>query len=49
LPAQPLLSVDAQYWNWWGFSTVYTIGVAVNRVLGYIVMGVALLAFIVPA
>ncbi len=47
--AASVLSVDAQYWNWWGFSTVYTIGVAVNRLLGYIVMGAALLAFIVPA
>jgi hypothetical protein len=24
-------SVDLQYWNWWGFSTRYTVGVAVNR------------------
>jgi hypothetical protein len=44
-----VFSVDLQYWNWWGFSTLYTVGVAVNRVLGYVVMGAALLAFLLPA
>lgn len=29
-------SIDLQYWNWWGFSNNYTLGVAINRLLGYL-------------
>ncbi|MCU0479781.1 MAG: hypothetical protein MUE54_01060 [Anaerolineae bacterium] len=39
-------SVDLQYWNWWGFSTRYTVGVAVNRLAGYLVVGVVLISWI---
>jgi hypothetical protein len=35
-----VISVDLQYWNWWGFSTLYTIGVAVNRIVGYLLAAV---------
>ncbi|MDX2078536.1 MAG: hypothetical protein SFZ02_19040 [bacterium] len=39
-------SVDMQYWNWWGFSTRYTIGVAVNRLVGYLLAGGVLISII---
>lgn len=30
-------SIDLQYWNWWGFTARYTLGVAVNRLVGYLI------------
>ncbi|MBC7870405.1 MAG: hypothetical protein H7Y09_06160 [Chitinophagaceae bacterium] len=35
--AATIIGVDIQYWNWWGFSTIYTLGVAVNRFTGYMI------------
>ncbi|MDX2138054.1 MAG: hypothetical protein SF123_08155 [Chloroflexota bacterium] len=31
------VSIDFQYWNWWGFSSSYTLGFTVNRVLGLLI------------
>lgn len=28
-------SIDLQYWNWWGFTARYTLGIAFNRWVGY--------------
>jgi hypothetical protein len=41
-------SIDLQYWNWWGFSHLYTLGVAVNRVVGYLLVGFIIANFILP-
>jgi len=41
--AASVVTVDLQYWNWWGFSTVYTVGVAVNRVLGFLIAAAILI------
>jgi drug/metabolite transporter (DMT)-like permease len=40
-------SIDLQYWNWWGFSNLYTLGVAVNRLLGYLIAAGVVAAFII--
>jgi hypothetical protein len=42
-----IASIDLSYWNWWGFSTRYTLGVAVNRFVIYMVAGAVLALFIV--
>jgi hypothetical protein len=34
-----IFTVDLQYWNWWGFSTLYSVGFAVNRLVGYLIAG----------
>ncbi|TVR20869.1 MAG: hypothetical protein EA396_09360 [Anaerolineaceae bacterium] len=39
-------SIDLQYWNWWGFSSRYTLGVAVNRLVGYLLATVILINWI---
>lgn len=39
-------SIDGQYWNWWGFSHRYTLGVAINRLVGYVLASVVLLGFV---
>jgi hypothetical protein len=33
------ISIDLQYWNWWGFSSAYTFGFTVNRLVGYLIVG----------
>lgn len=40
-------SVDAQYWNWWGFSHRYTLGVAVNRLVGFLLAGFVLVMWVI--
>lgn len=42
-----IISIDLQYWNWWGFSNLYTLGIAVNRLLGYLIAGGLVAAFII--
>lgn len=42
-----IASIDLQYWNWWGFSNLYTLGIAVNRLLGYLIAGGVVAAFII--
>jgi hypothetical protein len=42
-----VFSVDVQYWNWWGFSNIYTVGVAINRLLGYLIAGFVIANFII--
>lgn len=42
-----IASIDLQYWNWWGFSNLYTLGMAVNRLLGYLIAGGVVAAFII--
>jgi hypothetical protein len=42
-----VLSVDVQYWNWWGFSNIYTVGIAINRLLGYLIAGFVVANFII--
>jgi hypothetical protein len=42
-----IASIDLQYWNWWGFSARYTIGVAVNRLLGCLIAAFVLLNWVV--
>jgi hypothetical protein len=32
-------SIDLQYWNWWGFSLRYSLGIAVNRIVGWLLVG----------
>lgn len=39
-------SIDLQYWNWWGFSSRYTLGVAVNRLVGYLLAAFILLNWV---
>ena len=41
--AAGIASIDLQYWNWWGFSTRYTLGLAFNRLVGYVLAGFVLL------
>ncbi|KYC43757.1 hypothetical protein WA1_00910 [Scytonema hofmannii PCC 7110] len=41
-----IFSIDLQYWNWWGFSNIYTVGVAVNRLTGYLLISFFLIRFI---
>ncbi|MGK7942058.1 MAG: hypothetical protein AB4062_18265 [Crocosphaera sp.] len=31
-----IVAVDLQYWNWWGFSGLYTIGLSFNRLIGFL-------------
>lgn len=31
-------SIDLQYWNWWGFTLTYTVGIGFNRLMGYLLM-----------
>jgi hypothetical protein len=40
-------AIDLQYWNWWGFSTKYTLGIATSRVIGHTIVGFLLINFIV--
>lgn len=42
-----IASIDIQYWNWWGFSHRYTLGVAVNRLVGYLIAAAVLIGFII--
>lgn len=42
-----VVSIDVQYWNWWGFSNRYTVGVAINRLIGYVLTAVILLNWVV--
>jgi len=42
-----IASIDLQYWNWWGFSTIYSVGFAVNRLIGYLIAGGVLARFFV--
>jgi hypothetical protein len=41
-----ILSVDVQYWNWWGFSNLYSVGIAINRLIGHLLVGFILVKFI---
>jgi hypothetical protein len=41
-----IFSTDLQYWNWWGFSTIYSIGISVNRLIGHLLVGFILIKFI---
>lgn len=34
-----ITSIDLSYWNWWGFSNRYTLGVAVNRFIITVIAG----------
>lgn len=45
--AAGIASVDVQYWNWWGFSSRYTLGVAVNRLVGYLLVATVLLRWVI--
>lgn len=42
-------AIDLQYWNWWGFSTAYALGFAVNRIVGYLVIAFVLVNWVLPA
>lgn len=44
--AAGILGIDVQYWNWWGFSTRYTLGVALNRLMGYLLVTFVLITWI---
>ena len=33
-----IFSIDLQYWNWWGFSTIYSLGVSINRLIGHLLI-----------
>ncbi|MCE7948931.1 MAG: hypothetical protein DYG88_16030 [Chloroflexi bacterium CFX4] len=37
------VSIDFQYWNWWGFAARYALGFTVNRLAGYLIVTFALL------
>lgn len=41
------LAVDFQYWNWWGFSNRYSLGMAGNRLLGWLLAAWVLDRFVV--
>ncbi|TWH38968.1 hypothetical protein [Dulcicalothrix desertica] len=41
-----IFSIDLQYWNWWGFSSIFTFGIAINRLVGYLLTGFVLIKFI---
>ncbi|MDI9634834.1 hypothetical protein QM565_03395 [Geitlerinema splendidum] len=30
-------AIEMQYWNWWGFTTRYSLGFAVNRTVGLVI------------
>lgn len=45
--AAGIVSIDLPYWNWWGFSSRYTLGVAVNRLVGYLLAAFVLLTWVV--
>lgn len=32
-------AIELQYWNWWGFTTRYSLGFAVNRTVGLLIIG----------
>jgi hypothetical protein len=42
-----ITSIDLSYWHWWGFSNRYTLGVAVNRLIAYVLAGVVVALLIV--
>jgi len=41
-----IFSTDFQYWNWWGFSTIYSLGISINRLIGHLLVGFILIKFI---
>lgn len=40
------VSIDFQYLNWWGFSARYSFGFAIKRLVGYLVITLVLVNFI---
>lgn len=43
-----IFSTDLQYWNWWGFSTIYSLGISINRLVGHLLVSFILIRFILP-
>jgi len=43
-----IFSVDLQYWNWWGFSTIYSLGISINRLIGHLLISFILISFVLP-
>jgi hypothetical protein len=43
------VSVLISYWNWYGFPTDFTIGAALDEVIGWFLAGLVLAAIIRPA
>jgi hypothetical protein len=42
-----ITSIDLSYWNWWGFSNRYTLGVAVNRFIATMIAGGVVAALVI--
>jgi ABC-type thiamin/hydroxymethylpyrimidine transport system permease subunit len=42
-----ITSIDLSYWNWWGFSNRYTLGVAVNRFISTMIAGGVVAALVI--
>lgn len=40
------LTIDVQYWNWWGFSPAFTFGLLVNRSVGALLIAWLLVTWI---
>jgi hypothetical protein len=43
------VSINVSYWNWFGFPTAYTIGAALDEIIGWFLGGLALAAIVRPA
>ena len=42
----PVLAIHVPYWNWFGFPTDYTVGVAFDETSGWLLAGIALAAIV---
>jgi len=43
------IATNIEYWNWYGFPSSYTIGAIVDKLIGFMVVGLVVAAFVKPA
>ncbi len=43
------VSINISYWNWYGFPTDFTVGAALDEIIGWFLGGLVLAAIVRPA
>jgi hypothetical protein len=43
------MATNIEYWNWYGFPANYTAGIVADKVIGFLVVGLVVAAFVKPA
>ncbi len=42
------IATNIEYWNWYGFPSTYTMGAIVDKLIGFMVVGLVVAAFVKP-